>query len=57
MAYDIYYGQALKRIIMQLLTPEWAEAYTAKWNNDDELVKKLRKFSSVFKYIEKISLR
>lgn len=35
---------------MQLLTPEWAEAYTAIWNNDEELTRKLRKFSSVFKY-------
>jgi len=35
---------------MQLITPEWAEAYTQAWNNDEEVTKKLRKFSSVFKY-------
>jgi putative sterol carrier protein len=35
---------------MQLMTPEWAAAYTEAWNNDEEVTKKLRKFSSVFKY-------
>jgi|FLOH01.1.fsa_nt_gi putative sterol carrier protein len=35
---------------MQLITPEWAAAYAEAWNNDDEVMKKLRKFSSVFKY-------
>jgi len=35
---------------MQLMTPEWAAAYTEAWNNDEEVMKKLRKFSSVFKY-------
>jgi putative sterol carrier protein len=35
---------------MQLITPEWAAAYTEAWNNDEELMRKLRKFSSVFKY-------
>lgn len=35
---------------MQLMTPEWAAAYTEAWNNDEEIMKKLRKFSTVFKY-------
>jgi len=35
---------------MQLITQEWAEAYTAAWNNDPVIAKKLRKFTSVFKY-------
>ena len=35
---------------MQLITPEWAEAYTAAWNNDPIIAKKLKRFSSVFKY-------
>jgi putative sterol carrier protein len=35
---------------MQLITPEWATAYTQAWNNDEEVTKKLKKFSSVFKY-------
>ena len=35
---------------MQLMTPEWAAAYTEAWNNDEEVMRKLRKFSSVFKY-------
>lgn len=35
---------------MQLITPEWAAAYAEAWNNDTEVRKKLRNFSSVFKY-------
>ena len=35
---------------MQLITPEWAAAYTEAWNNDEVVTKKLRKFSSIFKY-------
>ena len=35
---------------MQLITPEWAEAYTMAWNNDEVIAKKLKRFSSVFKY-------
>ena len=35
---------------MQLITPEWAEAYTAAWNNDPVIAKKLKRFNSVFKY-------
>lgn len=35
---------------MQLITPEWAEAYTEAWNNDPVIAKKLKRFSSVFKY-------
>jgi putative sterol carrier protein len=35
---------------MQLMTPEWAAAYTEAWNNDEKVMKKLRKFNSVFKY-------
>jgi len=35
---------------MQLITQEWAEAYTEVWNNDPIIAKKLRKFSTVFKY-------
>ena len=35
---------------MQFITSEWAAAYTEAWNNDEQLTKKLRKFSSVFKY-------
>jgi hypothetical protein len=32
------------------MTPEWAAAYTEAWNNDEEIMKKLRRFSSVIKY-------
>lgn len=35
---------------MQFMTQEWAEAYTSLWNNDDVITKKLKHFSSVFKY-------
>jgi len=35
---------------MQLITPEWAEAYTSAWNNDPVIAKKLKRFNSVFKY-------
>ncbi len=35
---------------MQLITPEWAEAYAEAWNNDPMIAKKLKRFSSVFKY-------
>jgi len=35
---------------MQLITPEWAEAYTLAWNNDEIIAKKLKKFNTVFKY-------
>jgi len=35
---------------MQLITPEWAEAYTEAWNNDEIIAKKLKKFTTVFKY-------
>ena len=35
---------------MQLITPEWAAAYTEAWNNDEQVTKKLKKFNSVFKY-------
>lgn len=35
---------------MQLITPEWAAAYAEAWNNDEEVMKKLKNFSSVFKY-------
>jgi len=36
---------------MQFMTHEWAEAYTDAWNNDDIITKKLKRFSSVFKYV------
>ena len=36
---------------MQFMTYEWAEAYTDAWNNDEIITKKLKRFSSVFKYI------
>jgi len=35
---------------MQLITQEWAEAYTLAWNNDPIIAKKLKKFTTVFKY-------
>lgn len=35
---------------MQLITQEWAEAYTQAWNNDPIIAKKLRKLNTVFKY-------
>ena len=35
---------------MQFMSNEWAEAYTSAWNNDDIITKKLKRFSSVFKY-------
>jgi len=35
---------------LQLITQEWAEAYTEAWNNDPIITKKLRKFSTVLKY-------
>ncbi len=35
---------------MQLMTPEWAAAYTEAWNNDEKVMKKLKNFSTVFKY-------
>ena len=35
---------------MQLLTDEWAEAYTTAWNNDEIIAKKLKRFNSIFKY-------
>jgi putative sterol carrier protein len=35
---------------MKFMTNEWAEAYTSAWNNDDLITKKLKRFSSVFKY-------
>ena len=35
---------------MQLLSDEWAEAYTLAWNNDAVIAKKLKYFSTVFKY-------
>jgi putative sterol carrier protein len=35
---------------MQLLSEEWAEAYTLAWNNDAIIAKKLRFFNTVFKY-------
>jgi putative sterol carrier protein len=33
------------------MTKEWVEAYTSAWNNDDVIEKKLKRFSSVFKYV------
>ena len=35
---------------MQFMSNEWAEAYTEVWNNDDIITKKLKRFSSFFKY-------
>ena len=35
---------------MQLITQEWAEAYTSAWNNDEIIAKKLKNFTTVFKY-------
>ncbi len=35
---------------MQLITDEWAQAYTFAWNNDETIAKKLKNFSTVFKY-------
>ena len=35
---------------MQFMSNEWAEAYTEAWNNDDIITKKLKRFSSFFKY-------
>jgi hypothetical protein len=35
---------------MQFITPEWAAEYAEAWNNDNQITKKLRKFSSIFKY-------
>ncbi len=35
---------------MQLMSQEWAIAYTEVWNNDEQVVKKLKKFSSTLKY-------
>ena len=35
---------------MQLTSLEWAESYQGLWNEDKIVRKKLRKFSSVFKY-------
>ena len=35
---------------MQLMPPEWAAFYAEVWNSDEVVMKKLKKFSSVFKY-------
>jgi len=35
---------------MQFMTPQWAAAYAETWNNDEKVMKKLRKFSSIIKY-------
>ncbi len=35
---------------MQFLSDEWAEAYTTLINEDEAIQKKLKRFSSLFKY-------